>query len=78
MYQKYKDMFFVVSSRDFVILSRRIRNGNTMWIVGTSIEHPGKPPVKSTVRGDLKIGGWLLEEKEGVMEYLFREHKSHM
>lgn len=35
--------------------------------MGKSIELASKPPVKGKVRGELKLGGWLLEEKEGVM-----------
>ncbi|CAK69726.1 unnamed protein product (macronuclear) [Paramecium tetraurelia] len=64
-YQRLKDMFIVVSGRDFVILQKRLRDGNKLWVVGKSIELASKPPVKGKVRGELKLGGWLLEEKEG-------------
>ena len=66
-YQKLKDMFIVVSGRDFVILQKRQKVGNQLWVVGKSIELASKPPVKGKVRGELKLGGWLLEAKEGVI-----------
>lgn len=65
-YQKFKSMFFVISSRDFVILSYKVKEDNILYAIGTSIDYEPKPPQKGVVRGDLKLGGWILEEKEGV------------
>ncbi|CAD8140075.1 unnamed protein product [Paramecium octaurelia] len=64
-YQKFKSMFFVISSRDFVVISRKIVEGDFTYAIGKSLEHPNHPPVKGVVRGDLKIGGWILEKREG-------------
>lgn len=55
---------FVVSSRDFVVLSYKHKEGNITYAVGKSIDFGEKH--KGNVRADLKLGGWILEEKEGV------------
>lgn len=60
-------MFYVISSRDFVVISRKIVEGDFTYAIGKSLEHPNHPPVKGAVRGDLKIGGWILEKREGVL-----------
>lgn len=36
------------------------RNGK-YYVLGTSVEHEKIPEVKGAVRGDLVIGGWVLE-----------------
>lgn len=59
-------MFMVVSSRDFVLLSYKKKEENITYGVARSIEYAPKPPIKGAVRADLKLGGWILEEVEGV------------
>jgi hypothetical protein len=70
VYQKFKSMI-VVSSRDFVIITRRFINADNSWtiigidryhmVIAASIDYPEVPEKKGTVRGNLIIGGWLLK-----------------
>lgn len=50
----------MVKSRDFVLVSRVFREENKWIIVAKSIEYPDIPPIKESVRGELKIAGWVL------------------
>lgn len=67
-FQKFKTMYYVVASREFVILSYRHKEEKFQYFVGQSVDYE-KALGKGAVKGDLKIGGWILEEKEGVKIY---------
>lgn len=53
---------FPVSDRDFVISQRTFKFGDKWYIVGSSVLHENCPPVKGAVRGEIIIGGWILEK----------------
>ncbi|CAD8172933.1 unnamed protein product [Paramecium pentaurelia] len=64
LYQRFKTIKIVVKSRDFVLISRVFREENKWIIVAKSIEYPDIPPIKESVRGELKIAGWVLQKME--------------
>ncbi|CAK84664.1 unnamed protein product (macronuclear) [Paramecium tetraurelia] len=64
LYQRFKTIKIVVKSRDFVLVSRVFREENKWIIVAKSIEYPDIPPIKDSVRGELKIAGWVLQKME--------------
>lgn len=71
-------MFMVVSSRDFVLLSYKKKEENITYGVARSIEYAPKPPIKGAVRADLKLGGWILEEVEGVTGLITQGNEVHL
>ncbi|CAD8102519.1 unnamed protein product [Paramecium sonneborni] len=62
LYQRFKTIKIVVKSRDFVLVSRVFREESKWIIVAKSIEYPEIPPIKESVRGELKIAGWVLQK----------------
>ncbi|CAD8196361.1 unnamed protein product [Paramecium octaurelia] len=64
VYQRFKTIKIVVKSRDFVFASRVFREENRWVVIAKSIEYPELPPIKESVRGDLKIAGWILQKTE--------------
>lgn len=60
VYQRFKTIKLVVKSRDFVFVTRIFREENRWVVIAKSIEYPELPPIKDSIRGDLKIAGWIL------------------
>lgn len=51
----------VVSSRDFVLVTRRFVNPDGSWTILAKSCDWDYPEKKSTVRGELVVGGWMLK-----------------
>ena len=63
----------LVSDRDFVLVGDLFYEGNVIYKVDVSIEHPELPRVKGCVRGVLKIVGYEftpISEEETKMIYI--------
>lgn len=63
-YNRFKGMMFV-QSRDFVFVSQKLKYPNGKIIVGAStVEHPKCPPIKTSVRAEIEIAGWIFEPQD--------------
>lgn len=61
-YSRYKGGT-MISDRDFCFIGGHIKEENgTHIICYTSAEHPEAPAVKKAVRGELFIGGWVIQQ----------------
>jgi len=51
-----------VQSRDFVFVSTKLKYPDGKIVVGAStVEHPKCPVVKTSVRAEIEIAGWIFE-----------------
>jgi len=63
-YNRFKGQMFV-QSRDFVFVSQRMSHSNGKIVVGAStVEHPKCPVIKTSVRAEIEIAGWIFEPQQ--------------
>lgn len=60
-YQQYKGIW-PVSNRDFVSVGIKIRESETKMYIGTKACNYPHPEVKGVVRGEIFIGGYIIEK----------------
>ena len=50
-----------ISARDFVFVRGIIKKDGKIFIVSTSVDYAGCPPLKNIIRAEMIISGWILE-----------------
>ena len=64
-YLEYKSMW-PVAGRDFTNLTHwRVMKSGVVVIIGFNIKYAPRPPIKSLVRAQTKLGGWCMEPLDG-------------